>query len=61
MIFVEVLYIKSKAKLGIFERVVIKNILFNGPFRIMIYKDTTNAIWNKEELVDQIEAEELVA
>lgn len=58
----DTLYIKSRAKLGIFERVFIKKVLLNGRFKIVpIYKDTMNALWNENELVTREEAEALVA
>lgn len=60
----ERVYIKDKAKKGILESIIIKNvsrntnekISYSGFVAVVVYVDTTNRVWLEKELIPEAEA-----
>lgn len=60
----DILYDIAKARRGVLEKIVIKQILvcktkFTGGAIVVLYKDTFNALWNEYDLVDFDDAKEI--
>lgn len=57
-----ILYSKEKAKRGGLEEVYIKMVLLNRSYNqiVPIYKDSYNSLWNECDLVDEVDAINLI-
>lgn len=58
----EILYVLSKARLGILEKIAVKkvNLSLIGNRAFFVYKDTFNFLYNEEDLCRYIEAQQEV-
>jgi len=52
------LYVEKKAKVGILQRIAIKQLIQNGD--VVLVQDTLNGLWNVDDLIEYDDAKSIV-